>query len=231
MKPKNYPWDIPDAILLLGTDASGKDYVANVLTDLIREAGGEVEKRQRFFGGKTISAASSEDKGFFDTLQEKTFLLLFQRLGFLMPLLVSLIIFWDSRRFRLPVEKKLVVVGHNALRALAFHLGHRFDSAEQIRLPWYLIRALNTMKRATHAHIIVLDVDDHIRKKRIAARLSEGSEDTFDRYMHSDSERSERIEACLVQLVLKYLDGRLLENNDLPDDTLKEMMHDAFPQV
>jgi hypothetical protein len=231
MKPKNYPWDIPDVILLLGTDASGKDYVANILTDLIREAGGDVEKRQRFLGGKITRAASSEDKGFFDTLQEKAFLILFKRLGFLMPLLVSVITLWDSRRFRLPEGKKLVVVGHNGLRALAFYLGHRFSSVEQIRLPWYLSSALKKMKTATHAHIVVLDVDDHIRKKRIGARLSEGSEDTFDRYMHSDSERSERIEDCLVHLALKYLDGRLIENNDLSDETLREMMQNGFPQV
>ncbi len=231
MKPKNYPWDIPDVILLLGTDASGKDYVATVLTDMIREAGGDVEKRQRFLSGKAYRATSSSRKDFLDTLQEKTFLLLFRRLGFLLPLLVSLIIFWDYRRFRLPGEKKLVVVGHNGLRALAFYLGHRFSSVEQIRIPWYLTSAFNKMKSATHAHIIVLDVDDHIRKKRINARLSAGSEDTFDRYMHSDSERSERIEACLVHIALKYLDGRLLENNDLTDDTLREMMHNGFPQI
>lgn len=226
-----HPRKIPDVILLLGTDASGKDHVANILVKMIEEAGGVAEKRQRFFGGRSTRAASSENKGFLDTLQERVFLVLFSRLGFLLPLLLSIITRWDLWRYRRPAGKNLVVVGHNGLRALAFHLGHRFTSAADIRLPGYLASTLQRVRKRTGAHVIVLDVEDHVRRKRIAARLAEGAEDTFDRYMNSDSARGEHIEACLVHLVLDYLDGRLIENNDLSENELKMRMQSGFPGV
>lgn len=231
MKPSTYPWDIPDVILLIGTDASGKDHVANVLINLIRESGGEVEKRQRFFSGKATNAVSSENKGRFDTFQEKAFLGLFKYLGFLMPLILSMVIVWDLRRFRLPDDKKLVLVGHNCLRGLAFHLAHVFSSIDQIRLPWYLKRTLEKLQSTTNVHVIVLDVEDYIRKQRIAERMSRGTEDEFDRYMHRDGERSEHIEACLVHLARQYLDGKLIENNDLSADELQRILQGGFPDL
>lgn len=231
MTQKTYPWDIPDVILLLGTDASGKDHVANVLMDMIREAGGDVEKRQRFFGGKVTHAASSEGKGPLETLQEKIFLLFFKHLGFILPVLVCLVTLWDIHRFRLPKEKKLVVIGHNCMRALGFYLAHRFSSPEQIRLPWYLVKVIKKMLAKTEVHVIALDVEDYIRKKRIAKRMAEGSEDEFDKYMNNDGDRSEHIEACLVHLSLNYLGGKLIENNDLTKDELRELFKSGFPQT
>lgn len=232
MKPKHFPWEYPDVILVLGTDAAGKDHVANLLVEMIRDSGGEAEKRKRFFSGEATEAASSEKKSFVDTLQEKAFLLLFERLGFLLPFLMSCVIRWDLKRFQPPAhEKKLVVVGHNALRALAFHMGQRFWDSSHQQLPWYLRSALAKMKRATGAHVIVLDVEDGIRKARINARLANGSEDTFDRYMHSDGERSERIEASLVSLACSQLGATLIENNDLDADELQSMLRADFSSV
>lgn len=229
MKPKHFPWDYPDVILLLGTDAAGKDHVANLLVEMIRESGGEVEKRKRFFSGEQSEAASSEKKSFFDTLQEKGFLLLFERLGFMLPFLMSCIIRWDLKRFQPPEhEKKLVVVGHNALRAMAFHMGQRYWDSSHQKLPRHLRSALKKMKRETGAHVIVLDVEDHIRKARINARLANGSEDTFDKYMHSDGERSERIEASLVNLARTQLGATLIENNDLSGEELRAAIKADF---
>lgn len=228
MPSKTYPWDIPDVILLLGTDASGKDHVANVLMKMIHDSGGEVEKRQRFFSGTPTRAVSSEGKGAFETLQEKLFLRFFKHLGPILPMLVSLVTLWDLRRFRLPKEKKLVVIGHNCMRALGFYLAHNFKSPEQIRLPWYLVRVIETLLSKTEVHVIALDVEDHVRKQRIAKRISEGAEDEFDKYMHKDGDRSEHIEACLVYLSLKYLEGQLIENNDLTEEELRDLLKTGF---
>lgn len=229
MKPKHFPWEYPDVILVLGTDAAGKDHVANLLVEMIRESGGEVEKRKRYFSGETTEAASSENKSLFDTLQEKAFLLLFERLGFMLPFLMGSVIRWDLKRYQPPAyERKLVVVGHNALRALAFHMGQRFWDSSHQKLPWHLRSALSKMKNGTGAHVIVLDVEDHVRKARIDARLASGSEDTFDRYMHSDGERSERIEACLVHLARTQLGATLIENNDLSTEELRTVLMADF---
>lgn len=230
MRSELHPKHFPDIILLLGTDASGKDFVANVLEQMIREAGGEVEKRQRFLSGRVTTATSSEGKGIFDTLQEKAFLLILARLGPLLPFLLGLVIRWDLRRLRTPAAAKLVVVGHSAVRALAFHLGHRVRSAAEIRLPAFLVATLTRMREQAGLHVIVLDVEDRVRKKRIAARLEKGSEDTLDRYMHSDSERSECIEDCLVHLAVNYLNAGLIENNDLAEAELRERILSGFPR-
>ncbi len=216
-------------ILVLGTDASGKDHVANILMHMIGEAGGATEKRQRYFSGKPTTAESSEGKGGFETFQEKIFLSLYKPLSFFLPLLLCLVTLWDLRQFALPEGKKVVVIGHNCFRAMGFYLSHKFSSAEEIRLPWYVVKVLEKVLVKTNVHVIALDVEDHIRKKRIAKRVAEGAEDEFDKYMHSDGDRSEHIESCLVQLACKYLNGKLIENNDLTDEELRHMLRSGFP--
>lgn len=213
------PHHFPDVILLLGSDASGKDHVAVVIEAMLREAGGTVEKRRRFFSGKLTREASSTSKNALDTLQEILFLSLHAMLGPLLPRLIDLVIRRDLRRFR-PPAGKLVVVGHNGLRGLAFYFG-RSRSSGPIRLPPYLQRTFARLREETAAHIIVLDVEDHIRKRRIAERLATGRADRFDRYMAADGRRSERIEACLVELVCSHLGGVLIANNDLGDEELQ----------
>lgn len=220
--------DIPDVVLLIGTDAAGKDHVANILVKMITEAGGKAEKRQRFFSGSVTHAASSEHKSRFDTFQEKVFLRLFPSLGVTLPYAAALATRWDLFRFKKPKRDKLVVVGHNGLRALAFYLGNTFVSERDITIPAYVENSLRLIREKTGAHILVLDVEDHIRQKRIAARIEVGAEDTFDRYMKSDSIRSEHIEACLVHLVTEKCDGVLLENNDLTEDELSIKMLKSF---
>jgi len=222
------PKEIPDVVLILGTDASGKDHVANILVAMIREAGGTVEKRARFLSGRPTREKDSSRKGWWDTLQERGFLLLFRALAAVMPLLVAAVVLWDLRRYRPPADKKLVVVGHNGLRALALHLGHSCPAPEKMRLPSYLSRTLERMREETRMQVIVLDVEDRVRKERIAARQAGGSEDVFDRYMRRDGRRSEHIEACLVRLAIGWLDGRLIENNDLSEKQLRQLLRDRF---
>ncbi len=220
------PHRFPDVILLLGTDASGKDHVAVIIEAMIRRAGGTVEKRRRFFSGKVTREASSTGKSGLDTFQEILFLSLYTLLAPLLPRLIDLVIRRDLRRFS-PPAGKLVVVGHNALRGLAFHFGHRRTTGP-VDLPPYLQRTFARLREETHAHIIVLDVEDHIRKRRIAERLATGRADRFDRYMAADGRRSERIEACLVDLVCRHLGGVLIANNDLGDEELQSQILSGF---
>lgn len=214
------PADFPDVLLLLGTDAAGKDHVAGILETMIREAGGEVEKRRRFFSGAVTVEASSTDKGLLDTVQEILFLLLLPPLGGLLPFLVNRLILRDIRRFARPA-KKLIVVGHNGLRALAFYLGHSRRLSAERRLPGYLIDTLQLLRQKTGAHIIVLDVEDHIRKQRIGERLASGKADKFDQYMAADGSRSERIESALMHLAMQHMAGVLITNNDLTEEELR----------
>ena len=114
----------------------------------------------------------------------------------------------------------MLVVSHSALRILAFYLGQN-DRYEQTKtLPNWLAEAIARVKRVSGALVIVLDVDDATRQQRIQKRLLEGSIDPFDRFMAEDSERSERIEACLVSLARKYYGAHMIENNDLTDEVL-----------
>lgn len=221
------PEHLPDVILVLGTDAAGKDHVATILLEMINDGGGEAEKRKRFLAGAATVEVSSENKGWTDTFLEKLFLALYPYLSFLLPRLVHLATRYDSRRFRKP-DKKLVVVGHNGLRGLAFHLGNNSEPSGTLTLPGYLDTTLREIKKSTGVCTIVLDVEDTIRQKRIQQRMAAGSEDNFDRYMSADGQRSERIEAWLVELAQTYLDPVLIENNDLSHDELKEQILRGF---
>ncbi len=219
MPYRHTPHDIPDVILLLGTDASGKDHVANVLERFIRKRGGDVEKRKRYFSGRPTDEASSIHKSFFDHLQERVFLALYPRMGALLPLLMNAMIRWDVARFSAP-DKKLIVVGHNALRAMAFHWGHSESSAAAFHIPTYLREAFHKANEKTGAHAIVLDVDHAVRHARIASRVRRRVADSFDRYMMQDPARSERIEACLVSAARELLNAQTMINNELLEEEI-----------
>lgn len=217
----------PECTVIIGTDASGKDHVANILVAMIEQAGYRAQKRARLLSGKKTTTEDSSNKGWLDTLQERLFLLLYRRLGFLLPLLATLVIHVDLVRFRQPENSKLVVVGHNCLRALAFHYGHRLGDSPAIP-PWYLARALQRMRECASTRYIVLDVDDMVRQKRIAARAARGDIDLFDQYMQRDGALSERIESCLVGLCCNFLGARLITNNDLDNEELQAALMQGY---
>lgn len=219
---------IPDIILIVGTDASGKDHVANILEKIIREAGGEVERRKRYLCGEITRERSSVKKTEIELFLERCFLGLFPFLGFLLPFLLKILLQHDLSKFSRP-DKKLVVVGHNCLRGMAFYWGHRFISPEQIRISGSLQKTLIQMQSIRGFHTLVLDIDDQIRKRRIERREALGEADNFDRYMADKSEQSERIESCLVWLSRKYLNGSLIENNDLTEEQLRTIILASFP--
>lgn len=221
---------IPEITLILGTDAAGKDHVANILTRMIAEKGGDVEKRQRFLCGKVTTASSSVGKSYFELLLELMFLALYPYLGLPLLTMLTYLLKRDCLRFK-QSPKKLVIVGHNCLRGLAFHWGRKLRKGEEITVPPALSSALAEMSAIPGFHVVVLDVDDEIRQKRIRHRAKHGEADNFDRYMARDSLRSEGIESTLVWLAREYLNGQLIENNDLPEQELRRLLFQGFKKT
>lgn len=221
------PHDLPDVILVIGTDASGKDYIAKVLEDMIRESGGEVEKRKRFFSGSVTTAVCSTNKGLLDRAQEALFLALYPFFGSLILLVFSLWTRWDIYKFRAP-QKKLIVVGHNGLRALAFYWARHMTADGGFSIPSFLKRTFSFLIEKTGAHVIVLDVDHDVRQQRINDRVETGLADNFDLYMLENSERSEAIESCLVKGAQELLGATLMINNNLKVEELRDRLRCLF---
>ncbi len=217
----------PDILLILGTDASGKNYVANLIADILEKSGQGFEKRDGWFSNKAANIISSEDKTQIDLLKEKIFLSTFHLTKFLIPFLINLLIKKDLRKFK-KSGKKIIVISHTGFRILAFYLGHIYDCKENIRLPRYLDRTLRSVLTVTGSKTIVLDIADKVRQKRIAKRAASGKADNFDKYMAKDNIRSERIESFLVWLAETYLNAVKIENDDLNDEELSFQIYQAF---
>ncbi len=214
----------PQTILILGTDMSGKDHVANVVADAAQAAGLQMERRRGAFSNRPDRRRTSENKGSFILWLEWAFLATLPLHCRLLPFLAALMIRYDLFRFRRPARASLLVVSHTAIRLLAFALGHLYSCVEEIRMPEMAKRALRAIPEVTGARTFVLDVDHQVREERMARRLTQGTLDNFDRYLGKDPVRSERIEDFLVWIGMQYLGATRIENNDLPDDVLLAIM-------
>jgi hypothetical protein len=210
-----WPDVFPHTFLILGTDLSGKDHVANVVADAAAAAGLQVERRRGMFSSSSDRSRSSEGKGAMALLLERLFLATLPWHCRVLPLFTILLIEYDRLRFRRPEGARLVVVSHTPIRLLAFALGHLFPHAQGVVMPAMAVSALRRLQSRTAARVVVLDIDHAVRQRRLGERSSRGTDDVFDRYMRSDAERSERIEAILVNLACKYLQATVIENNDL----------------
>ena len=210
----------PPVLLVLGTDAAGKDYVAEFLIRRWRAAGHRVEKRAGGFVAPAADArSSSERKGSWGRFQERAFLGLFPLLRPLLPAVAGCFLPPDRRRFR-PSAVPLVVVSHTALRLLALVLGQERDGWIALGRRPALARALRAVA-PPGTMVVVLDVAPETRRRRIAARIQSGTVDPFDHYMLADPERAERIEGCLVELATHYLNATVIGNDDLDDAALE----------
>ena len=217
----------PPVLLILGTDAAGKDYVAEFLIRRWRVAGHRVEKRTGQFSAPAADArSSSERKGRWGRFQERAFLGLFPLLRPLLLAVARLLLARDRRRFR-PSAVPLVVVSHTALRLLALALGQRREG-------WAALARRPDMERTLRAApppsttVVVLDVAPATRRRRIATRIRSGAVDPFDRYMLADSDRAERIEHCLVELATRYLNATVIANDDLDEASLEAALTQAI---
>jgi hypothetical protein len=216
-------------LLILGTDAAGKDHVAELLICRWRAVGYRVEKRAGGFSAPAVDArSSSERKGRWGRFRERVvFLGLFPLLRPGCPARPGCS--WratgaaSTRR-----TARWWLVSHTAPRLLALVLGqHREGLATLARFP-ALQRALDAVAPATGAVAVVLDIDPAIRYHRIRRRIESGMVDPFDRYMLDDPERAERIERSLVELATRYLDAAVIENDDLDDDALERALERAL---
>lgn len=217
----------PPVLLILGTDAAGKDYVADFLVRRWQARGYSLEKRAGAFAGAAVDArSSSARKGRWGRFQEQVFLTLFPLVRPLTPYLAQKLVARDQQRFR-PADRPLVVVSHTALRLLAFAYGPIIPPPPVTPA---LGQALHALQATTRATAIVLDIDPAIRQQRIAARVQQGTVDPFDQYMQADVERAERIERYLVTLAIEYLQAGVIENNHLTDDALEMALADALLQ-
>lgn len=217
----------PPVLLILGTDAAGKDHVAEFLIRRWRAAGHRVEKRTGKLAAPAADArSSSERKGRWGRFQERVFLGLFPLLRPVLLAVARLLLARDRRRFR-PSTLPLVVVSHTGLRLLALVLGqHREGWAALARSP-VLERTLRAMP-PPGTLVVVLDVAPATRHRRITARIQSGTVDPFDRYMLADLDRAEHIEHCLVELATRYLNAALIENDDLDEEALERELARAL---
>jgi thymidylate kinase len=222
----------PQLLLILGVDGSGKNHVANVLEGMLKGAGYQIEKRAGGFSSPVTLALTSEDKGQWALWKERIFLWSFPLLRGLVLTIATLWIRRDLQRYpKSPLPT--LIISHSPLRLIAFYLGHRYHTLEQIRLPLALERLLQSIPQRTGATTIVLDIEPQIRRQRVAQRLTNGTADYLDRYMakpeHQDL--SERIEASLVWLAQRYLAASVIENNDLSPAELSEQIQKALLQA
>ncbi|MBK8754753.1 MAG: hypothetical protein IPL99_25325 [Candidatus Competibacteraceae bacterium] len=217
----------PPVLLILGTDAAGKDYVAEFLIRHWQAAGYAVEKRAgRFSAAAVDDRSSSERKGRWGRFQEQVFLNLFPLLRPLLPVVARRLLARDRRRFR-PSAVPLVVVSHTALRLLVLVLGQRREGVDALTRRPALERALRAA-RPPGTTVVALDVAPATRRRRIAARIRSGAVDPFDRYMLADLDRAERIEHCLVELATRYLNATVIANDDLDEASLEAALTQAI---
>lgn len=216
---KQSPPALPKRILLLGTDASGKNHVAAVWAHKFRQQNTHLDIREGWLNAKPVALGVDDAKSSFSKFAEACFINVFPILKWFLPPILSLLLLWDSLRFRKP-KTHLLVVSHKALRILAFTFGQKTPLGQTPTLPRYLQKALGTLKQTYQGTAFVLDVEPDVRMARIRARLEENDADPFDLFMAKDSVRSEQIEACLISITTTYLGAHLIENNQLSDDAL-----------
>lgn len=216
---------LPSTLLILGTDAAGKNHLARLIARRWQELNEPLIIREGWLAAQPAEPEQEEDKGAFSLLKEQLFLALYP---FCKPVFLPLLHYLirrDIKNFQ-PQSQSQLVVSHTGLRLLAFHLGHLYKSPDEIRLPASLEKTLSTLKDQCQTTTVVLDIDHQVRQQRVQARRANGGSDPFDHYMARDEERSERIEDILVWLGRQFLQAQVIENNDLSEAELLKQLAD-----
>lgn len=219
------PWNV-DTLLVVGTDLSGKNHVANLIAENLTAAGYKVEKREGKFSAAASVATTSEDKSRFELFREWLFLRTFPLHHWLIPYVVTFLIKRDVRNFVKKDDGVLLVISHTALRVLAFYLAHVYEREADIRMPGHLERALRELSRI-EAKVVVLDIEHHVREQRAARRMAKDKIDYFDRYMAENPLLSERVEDYLIWLSRVYFGATKIVNNDLTDEEILARVQQA----
>ena len=110
---------LPRHILILGTDAAGKNHVARVWARRMVDLGRPATVHEGWISSPAAEAKSDANKSWVSHLAESTFLRVFPWIAWGMPFALRLLIRRDARRFRADGGHRLMV-SHRALRILAF---------------------------------------------------------------------------------------------------------------
>lgn len=208
----------PTVLVILGTDAAGKDHVADFLIQRWEALGHAVEKRAGSFSAVSVDRRSSSDrKGVIGRGLERLFLTFFPVLRPLLAIVLPLMIRRDLRRFQRP-DHPVLVVSHTALRLLAFSEAWRPSSAS---IPRSSISALAHELTETGATFLMLTLAPFIREQRIQRRIDNHTADPFDRLMVRDPQLANRFQRQFTTLAVQCLGARIIENNNLDSEALE----------
>ena len=208
----------PPVLLILGTDAVGKDHVADFLIQRWEALGHRVEKRAGSFSEVVADKRSSSDrKGALGRAMELLFLTFFPLLRPLLAIVLPLMIRRDIRRFQRP-DHPVLIVSHTALRLLAFSEAWRPSKSGN---PRPSVTALARELAETGATFLMLTLAPSIREQRIQRRVDNLTSDPFDRLMVRDPQLANRFQQQFMTLAVNSLGARVIENNDLDPDALE----------
>jgi len=215
----------PRVLLILGTDASGKDHVADVLVRRWEALGFPVEKREGRLSAPPVKRGSSNDrKGALAHGLEALFLRSLPCIRGLLRWVLPRLLAQDIRCFRAG-GRSVVVASQTALRLAAFL------ASESVELWPESVRWRDSLQRLAAIpglRVLLLRVSGEIRERRIRERVASGVSDPFDRFLLRDPDRARRFDDHLMRLGTEFLDGVVIENNDLDDDALESAVQRAL---
>lgn len=215
---------LPRLVLILGTDASGKDHVARLVLTHLRKAGVFLEKRRGWLSAPACVADSSEHKGSGRLFAERLFLRIYPLIAWALPTALSLCILADALVYRLARRKPAMVVSHTALRLLAFHMGHE----DAFRMPVHLGKALATL-RGQGLQTLFVTTERHVRLGRIHDRIQRNKVDNFDLYMAKRPRHGERVTDALQRIAMEHLQARTIRNDVHGDEHIAAALAEIWP--
>lgn len=217
----------PLVVLILGTDASGKDFVAETFRSHLARHGLNLEKRRGWFSSRACDRPSSEDKHSVRLVLERLFLFLYPLLRLVLNSGLAWSIHVDRLMFQAMRGADILMVSHTPLRLMAFDLGH--DPTRTV--PRSVARALAALRASVDLRTVVLDTDAEIRNRRIQERTAQNRADHFDRYMAAHPDFSENVAQGLIHLARTHLGAAVISNNTPGSDELLATLDGLWPDL
>ncbi len=218
------PGGMPRLVLIIGTDASGKDHVARLALRYLRERGATLERRRGWLSAPACDAHSSEHKGPARLLAERLFLRMHPLIGRAMAPALTLCILADTWLFRTLRRRPALIVSHTALRLLAFHMGHEAS----FRIPEALARAIEGMRDAGLVTLLVTS-EAPLRLRRIEGRIRRDKVDNFDLFMAARPQLADGIAAALEHIATRHLGAATIRNDAHGDEGILQELRRLWP--
>jgi hypothetical protein len=211
-------------VLILGTDAAGKDHVARLIQAHLQGMGAFPEKRRGWLSAPACEADSSEHKGPGRLFAERLFLRIYPLIAWVLPPALTLCILADVLIYRTLRRGPTMLVSHTALRLLAFHMGH--DDA--FRMPAHLGKALATL-RGLGLQTLFVTTEREVRLGRIHDRIRRDKVDHFDLYMVRRPRHGERVTDALERIAVDFLHAHTIRNDAHGDAHIALALHEIWP--